>query len=654
MTIPHSFFRTAGFSSAWRVVLCLSALLVSPVLLAEEYGLWGEYAAVARIADLDRDEVTAERAWSAAASIAEKFQKDDPRKALTFAHWGLALTRTGNSGLATPKLKEAETLLATVDPPPTASQPARRRNPEVVEARGTWAWGTARNPASKRSERASQLALAVTSLTNAPLSPLRRAELFSESAVLQRSSGEILLAERHAQAAVDTLAREKFEDATLTEALVASALTHVDAGHFDLAQTAIDRAAELYGKLADAPLGKRPNEAALRTVALRVALERRDRAAAEETLHQIGTGSDRELSVGDHPLVSQFDLLAAVAELELTRGAADIGTVLNRLKILAGSDGHLRGRLLVLQGLDAKRADRLRDAVQNLTEGIGALEGAIGKSDPRLAAPLGEAAMLQVIVGQDAVATTSARRSVEVAQATLPATHPGQAEAMAALTRVELVQQHGGEAARLAATTADLAQLGRPAGDPLHDMVKSLAADAEAQAGNLKAARLHLKNLENASFDSHPMFERLLLHWHIGHAAHLSGDLGLARSHYAQSLQCGAQCRPDSTEPHSLTAWTRLCLNAIDQADSAEAGPDFAATWKILLRLKGTDEKAALEVTRQANACYSASRFRESVWLYDRSIEAYSRMTGDHGAILTQLKGYRHRARERLEAASKP
>jgi len=638
-----------------RTALCSLALLFCLADRATgEESLWGEYASAARTADAARDDVTAERAWRAAATIAEEFEDDDPRKGLTFAQWGLALTRTANASQAPAPLKRAETLLAKVDPPPTASEPARRRAPEVIEARGAWAWGTARSSTARFSQdRAAQFAAAVQSLGTAPssLAPLRLAELFSESAVLHRNCGKVPLAERHAQAAVDTLDQEKFVNATMTEALVVAALTHLEAGRIDLARGAIGRAAELHKGLADLPEDRRPNEAVLQTVALRVALEQRDRASAEEIFRRLGIGSDRELTVGEHPLLSQFDLLATGIEWELASGAEDVGPVLGRLKSLAGSDGHLRGQLLIWQGRTARREDRLREALQNLVEAVGVLDTALGKTHPRLAAPVGEVAVLQAIVGQDKEATASARRAVAIASVSLPAAHPGRGDAMAALARVELLQQHAGEAVRIAGTSFDIAQVAHSPGDPVHDVLRALLADAEAQAGNLETARLHLKALESASFDSLPAFERIFVHWHIGHASHLTGELSAARTHYADAVRCGVRCRPNSPEPHSLAAWPSLCLSAIEQAGSDQAGPNFAATWKLLLRLKGTEDEAALEVTRHANACYSAGRYSEAIWLYDRAIEAYARMSGDHGVTIKALKGYQDQSRKRLKAA---
>ncbi len=620
-------------------------------MVSAEDGLWKEYATAARIADNDRDEVTTERAWRTAATLAEKLRDDDPRKALSFAWWGLALTRTGSTTQATNALKRAEELLAKVDPPATPSAPERRRAPDVIEARGAWAWGAGRNSTEPFSmQRATWFELAIDSLAGTPLAPIRRAELFSESARQQRNCGKLMLAERHAQAALRTLDREKFEDATVAEALIAAALMNLEAGHADLAQASIIRAIEFAKKLSDLPADRRPNGAALWTVALRVATARRDRDAGDEATGRLGIGSDRELLAGDHPLISPFDLLSAAVEWDLLSPEKDVGPALQRLKTLTGTDGNRRGRVLILQGFDEQRNDRLREALQRFSEGITALESALGKSHPRLIPPLAEVAVLQAIVGQDPAATSSARRGVEIAS-DLPVAHTLRADAMAALARVELLQQHAGEAARLAATGLDLALVSRPSGDPAIDALRALAADAEAQAGNFTTARNHLARLESVSFDSLPAFQRLLLHWNIGHAAHLSGDLGTARSHYAQSLRAGGECRPASAEPHSLSAWPRLALDAIEGA--VPPGPGFAITWKLLLRLKRTDEEAALELTRQANACFSASRHGEAIWLYDRSIDAYSRMGGDHGATITRIKKYRDRAKERLETASK-
>lgn len=637
-------------------------LWVAVVLAAGPSGeaVWQEYVGAARRAERTADDLTAERAWSAAAEQLFDFPKDDPRRALTLAHWALAMTRTDKRASAAEKIKQAETLLAGLDPLDVDGNPRRQQPPVLEEARGTWAWAAARDSAERASrQRAHRFGLAVRLLPELTLGPVRRAELLEEAALAQVGSGQVRLASRQAAEAVKIRERAQPGTAALAETLIIAALAHLEAGRAELATGAIAQAGALQSRLRDRPAKERPSEPAFLTIAARVALRSGDRDALANNLERLGVGTGEELSVGTHAVVSQFDMLAIWLEAQLVDNEPlppSVPKILERLKTLAGADSERRGSLAILQGDVATHEGRIHEGITAFTQALKDLDPSLESKHVRLIIPLTTLSQLQVSAGEDTAALATARRAVSLGSE-LPAGHPLRVGSLVCLAEVELMLQHPGEAVRLATTALDHMRIAEASGNPAstESSLRAILADAEAQWANRISAAQHLAALKHIPFHQIPLPRRILLHWHAGHAAHLLDDLGSARFHYEKAIQLARDCiQPPETHPFAAAA--ALCLVALDcrsivPLDGKETGgPEYDLAWKLLVKNRKFEARAAQEVSRHANAFFTAEQYRESIWLYDRAIEAYSRLNGDQSPFVDSLKTYRAKAIEKAKS----
>ena len=614
---------------------------------AAEESLWQTYVDAALQAERDEDSVSALRAWD---SAAKQVPKDPTRLALARSHLALAQAERK-------MLTEARATIAAVEPI-LKTHPAAGGDGSTVERgvpaplrdpTGTlhWAKGIVSTQASSP-QRASEFRSAVLLLGDRlPLE--RRARLLREASLASLSAGEAAQAARLVEAAIGLLdaqpkdQRRPDHGALLAEDLVLAALADLDLDRAGTTLPLLTRWKTIDEKLEADRSRYRPSRPALRLAAARrfVALQQYDEALEE--LAPLKLGGPDQAPLPEHPLATEGELLRVFCEAHVLRGTGDDGPALvDRLKRLSASDPSLCGRALRLEGVLRLRAGELFPAAKAFGDSVQCLETGVGKEHPLLVRPLVDLALVKSLTGHGSEAVAVAARVVGLSEKTFPLIHRDRAASLESLARAELALQHAEEARQFARKALDLVTTSDAATDGDRRRILALLARSEAQCGSRQEAARLLQQFETLDAEASSTFERAVIAWEGAQAAHLIGETGAAEGGYQDSLRILSRTMPD--RDHPMAALPRLGLATLRESRHDVDVKGLQETLAGLRRLLGSDENGAVEISRQANAFYTARQYREAVWLYDVAIAEYVRLKGSESETVKSLRGYRSRA----------
>ncbi len=629
------------------VVLCVVLGLhtgLTPCVRADE-SVWKGYQATALQAEREENSVLAERAWRVAQAETNSMEANDPRRFVSLAHLALAQIDTQKLTEARTTISQAEAQFQLLDPNKLGlALPAT-----VHEALGTldWARGRMSDATPYSLDRAKYLASAVTELSTQSLPPARFARLCKESSLAQRSVGHATVALRHVDLALAAVRSEQSRDHRLAEALILRSLLLVELARPAEATTELMEWKIIHQELKDKKSKDLPEEAAYWWVLARQALANSDGVEAQQHMAYFRLGSAEVQHPRAHSLVTSSEILATAIEIQLLRGepVAASGQVA-QLQTLAPPGTASCGRALYLDAVVQLHLGQLSKCLTRLVESQTQLTAELGAGHPRHIPGLLTLALVHSEAGRSAEAISAAKRSIQLANKFWPAGHPERIRALAALARAELQRQHGDESRQFARGAWDMTVIPWPPTSPNAALVLGVLTEAEAQTKSPDAAA-HLAALESAKLEDMSPFERGLLQLHRARAAHFLGQQFTAASSYRNAIQQWEACQsPTAAHPYSATALLGFAI--IDDRGQDKPGAAFRAAREALMKLRGTTSAIALELSQQGNAFYTADRFEEAIWLYERAIDEYTSLEGSTSTSAQSIRAYRDRANAKI------
>lgn len=279
-----------------------------------------------------------------------------------------------------------------------------------------------------------------------------------------------------------------------------------------------------------------------------------------------------------------------------------------------------------------------------LSESQNQLTLTLGNSHPQLISVLLQQALIQSETGEFDRGLALVKDAMVIANVSFPAGHPQRIEAVAMLARIELRRGHGSEARQFANEAWSMTGIPWPRGGPQATRILAVLTEAEAQISSPDAAG-HLETLEAADVSALPPLERGFVHLHRARAAQFFNQPGRASGHYQAALQSWNACQMPPA-PHPFSAPAQLGLAVLNDIGQDTPGEATHTALSAMSKLLGSDSQVAKELSGQGNAFYTAGRYPEAIWLYDRAINAYHRAEGQGSVSAQSVREYRKRAKD--------
>ena len=631
----------------WGLVSLIWAVWLSSTYCRADDSVWKGYQTTALAAELKEEHVLAERAWRAAVAELDQAAANDPRKFISLAHLALAqVEREHPEAEATIVRAEAahKALLKAV-PSAASTNPVRL-------GQGIWKWARARQDRDQRysQTRAKQIEAALNELTLLHFPPVRLAQLAIESSHAQRDVGRPAVAVRHAEQGIAAFRASQINNHRLADALSLYALLLVELPRPDEATASLAEWVTIQERLEAEDAKERPSEADYRLALVRQSIAQSDGTEAARRLEffQIGTPDENlpKATAKSAPLATAHTVLATAVEIHLARGhTTEAVRLIERLKQQAVNGTLECGQAVALDAVAQLALGKLSTSLTRLAEAQRQLTLTLGDSHPQLIPVLLQQALIHSETGEFDGGLKLTKQGLAIAN-TLPAGHPLGIEAVAMLARIELRREHGSEARQFANQAWSMTAIPWPNGGPHATRILAILTEAEAQIASPEAAG-HLETLEAADVSALPPMERGFVHLHRARAAHFLNQPGRASAQYQGAMQAWNACQSPPA-PHPFSAPAQLGLAVLADLGQDTPGESTRTALAAMSKLLGSDSQVAKELNGQGNAFYTAGRYPEAIWLYDRCIEMYLGAEGPGSASAQSVHEYRKQAEDAM------